>query len=36
MHNAKPTKPDYCRKVVRNEALTEFLLKIGNAYYSLF
>jgi hypothetical protein len=36
MHSAKPTKPDYCRKVVRNEALTEFLLKIGNAYYSLF
>lgn len=36
MHNAKPTKPDYCRKVVRNEALTKLLLKVGNAYYSLF
>ena len=36
MYCAKPTKPEYCRKVVRNEALTAFLLKIGNAYYSLF
>ena len=36
MHNARPTKPNYCRKVVRNEALSALLLKIGNAYYSLF
>lgn len=36
MRDAQPAKPSYCRKVVRNEVLAEFLLKIGNAYYSLF
>lgn len=36
MNDAKPTKPDYCRRVVRNEALTRLLLKIGNVYYGLF
>jgi hypothetical protein len=36
MNNAEPTKPDYCRKVIRNEALAKILLKIGNAYYGLF
>jgi hypothetical protein len=36
MHNAKPAKPSYCKKVIRNEALAELLLKIGNAYYGLF
>ncbi|HYE10863.1 MAG TPA: hypothetical protein VEF53_11845 [Patescibacteria group bacterium] len=36
MHNAKPAKPNYCKKVIRNEALAELLIKIGNAYYGLF
>lgn len=36
MQQAKPTKPEYCRRVIRNEALAEVLLKIGKAYYRLF
>ena len=36
MQNSKPSKPEYCRRVIRNEALTEMLLKLGKVYYSLF
>lgn len=36
MKNAEPVVPDFCRRVVRNEALTEILLKLGKVYYSLF
>lgn len=36
MQDAAPAKPDYCRRVVRNEAIAERLLRLGNAYYKLF
>lgn len=36
IQSSKPSKPEYCKKVIRNEALTEILLKLGKAYYSLF
>jgi len=36
MQNAKPAKPEFCGKVIRNEMLAELLLKLGNIYYSMF
>lgn len=36
MQNAKPAKPEFCGKVIRNEILAEMLLKVGNLYYNLF
>lgn len=35
MQNAVPSKPEYCRRVLRNEAIAEKLLRLGNAYYRL-
>lgn len=36
MQNAQPAKPEFCGRVIRNEALAELLLKLGKIYYSLF
>ncbi len=35
MHEAKPFKPELCSRVIRNEALSELLLRLFNSYYKL-
>lgn len=35
MQDTMPIKPEFCRRVHRNEALTNILLKIGKIYYKI-
>lgn len=36
INEARPYKPRYCRRVIRNEALAEGLMKLADVYYRVF